>query len=73
MKAKLSFTIEILDGPDAGLQIKNDDRVIELFEPSVPGYIEPYRIQFEFTTPDLIQKGRKQLEDGDTIYLEEPL
>ena len=73
MKAKLSFTIEILDGPDAGLQIKNDDRVVELFEPVVPGYIQPYTVQFSFTTPELIQRGMKPLEDGDTIYSEEPL
>ena len=68
MKIKFSYRIEILDGPDAGMVMDNETRILDLFQPHIGDIVEPYRIQFEFMTPELMQKNFKTLSDGDSIY-----
>ena len=68
MKVKFTYRIEVIDGPDAGLIIDNQNRILDLFQPHIGDVIEPYRIQFKFMTPELLQKGMATLENGDTIY-----
>lgn len=73
MKVKFTYRIEVLDGPDEGLIIDNQNRILDLFQPHIGDIIEPYRIQFEFMTPELFQKGRKALENGNSIYCDKTL
>ena len=53
--AKVDVNVEILDGVDAGYEFE-DHKVIPMFEPSLDGYIHPYRIEYNFTTPGLHQR-----------------
>lgn len=55
MHADVNIRIEIIDGEDAGYKFE-DHKVIPMFEPPLDGYIHPYRIEYNFTTPGLHQK-----------------
>ncbi len=44
-----------MDGEDAGYKFE-DRKVIPMFEPPLDGYIHPYRIEYNFTTPGLHQR-----------------
>lgn len=55
MHANVDLRIEIMDGEDAGYKFE-DRKVVPMFEPPLDGYIHPYRIEYNFTTPGLHQR-----------------
>lgn len=55
MHANVDIRIEIMDGEDAGYKFE-DRKVVPMFEPPLDGYIHPYRIEYNFTTPGLHQR-----------------
>lgn len=55
MHADVNIRIEIMDGEDAGYKFE-DRKVIPMFEPPLDGYIYPYRLEYNFTTPGLHQR-----------------
>lgn len=55
MHANVDLRIEIIDGEDAGYKFE-DRKVIPMFEPPLDGYIHPYKLEYNFTTPGLHQR-----------------
>lgn len=52
MRADVNIRIEIIDGEDEGYRFE-DRKIIPLFEPPLDGYIHPYKLEYNFTTPGL--------------------
>lgn len=57
MKARISLNVEILDGPDKGYTLEENNRIVELSrEIDKSEYFRPYRVQVEFMTPDIYRE-----------------
>lgn len=57
MKAKITLRVELLDGPDAGYMIEEQNRVVDLTR--LPYDHKPYQVTVEFVTPDMYREWRE--------------
>ena len=75
MRAKINLRVEIIDGEDAGYVLEETNRLINLDRTEWPAYdgtINPYKIQIEFVTPDLMRRyaqlhKERIYEDSESI------
>lgn len=59
MKARISLSVEIIDGPDKGYTFEENNRIVELSRETYEGEIEfvrPYLVKVAFMTPDLYRE-----------------
>ena len=58
MRAKVDLRVELLDGPDAGYVLSEENHIVELDDnhnfPNLD-VIKPYRVTVEFVTPNLLR------------------
>lgn len=57
MKAKITLSVELLDGPDAGYIVEERNRVVEVNR--LPYDHRPYQITVEFVTPEMYREYRE--------------
>lgn len=57
MKAKITLRVELLDGPDAGYTIEEQNRIVEVNR--LPYDHRPYQVTVEFVTPDMYREWRE--------------
>ena len=61
MKAKITLRVELLEGPDAGYMIEEQNRIVELKR--MPYDHKPYQVTVEFVTPDMFREWRELYHD----------
>lgn len=62
MKAKITLKVELLDGPDAGYMIEEQNRIVEISR--LPYEHRPYQVTVEFVTPDMYREWREISKGG---------
>lgn len=62
MKAVINLKVEIIEGPDKGYVLEEQNRLIDLeFDSDNLFYtgVKPYKLNIYFVTPDLLRRYRR--------------
>lgn len=62
IKAKVSLSVEVLEGDDEGYKFEESNKVVDLTRLTVPGHIVPYDLRLKFITPSCIQPPEEKKE-----------